>query len=90
MGRRVQQLDTFANVLYVLISLLLIGVGIFSVVKGTLHYVFLIFGGAAVYFLFNAFGELLRGGEGAKKRGIYRLVLTLLLAALTYVTRICL
>ena len=90
MGRRVQQLDTLANVIYVLISLMLIGVGIFSLVKGTLHYVFLIFGGAALYFLINGISEYVRGGEGAKKRGLYKMILVVLLAGLTYLTRRCL
>lgn len=90
MGRRVQQLDTIANVFYVLISLMLIGVGAYSLIKGTLHYVFLIFGGAALYFLLNGTAEFVRGGEGAKKRGLLRLILTLFLAFLTYVTKICL
>ena len=90
MGRRVQQLDTLENLIYVLISLLLIGTGIYSLVKGTLHYVFLITGGAALYFLIGAVSEFARGGAGAAKRGVYRLVLTIILAFLTYVTRICL
>jgi hypothetical protein len=90
MGRRVQQLDTLANVLYVLISLMLVGVGAYSLIKGTLHYVFLIFGGAALYFLINGISEYVRGGEGAKKRGLYKLILVLLLAGACFITRICL
>ena len=90
MGRRVQQIDTIANVFYVLISLMLIGIGVYSVIKGTLHYVFLIFGGAALYFLINGISEYVRGGEGAKKRGLYKLILTLLLAGAAYLTKICL
>ena len=90
MGRRVQQLDTLANVFYVLISLMLIGVGLFSLIRGTLHYVFLIFGGAALYFLINGISEYVRGGEGAKKRGLYKMILVVLLAGLTYLTWRCL
>ncbi len=90
MGRRVQQLDTLENIVYVLISLFLIGTGIYSLVKGTLHYVFLITGGAGLYFFVGAVSEFARGGEGAAKRGIYKLVLTAVLALLTYITRICL
>lgn len=90
MGRRVQQIDAIANVFYVLISLMLIGVGLYSLIRGTLHYVYLIFGGAALYFLISGIFEYVRGGEGAKKRGLLRLILTLLLAAASYATRISL
>ena len=90
MGRRVQQIDTVANVFYVLISLMLIGVGVYSLIKSTLHYVFLIFGRAALYFLVSGIAEYIRGGEGAKKRGLFRLLLTLLLAFAAAVTKACL
>ena len=90
MGRRVQQLDTLENVLYVLLSLLLIAVGVLSLVKGTLHYVYLIFGGGALYYLIGAVGEYVRGGEGAVKRGGRKLIWTLLLAAFTYASKVCL
>ncbi len=90
MGRRVQQLDTLENVLYVLLSVLLIAVGVLSLVKGTLHYVYLIFGGGALYYLIGAVGEYVRGGEGAVKRGGLKLVLTFLLAAAAYASKVCL
>ncbi|MBO4872587.1 MAG: hypothetical protein J5496_04140 [Lachnospiraceae bacterium] len=90
MGRRVQQIDTIANVFYVLISLMLIGVAVYSLIKGTLHYVFLIFGGAALYYVIDGILESVRGGEGAKKRGLFKLILAVLLAFAAYVTKACL
>ena len=90
MGRRVQQLDTLENILYVLISLLLVGTAVYSLIKGTLHYLYLIFGGGAFYYLLGAVGEYVRGGEGAGRRGGFKIGIAIALALFTYISLKCL
>ncbi len=90
MGRRVQQLDTLENIICVLVCLLMAAAAFLCLIKGTLHYVWLIAGGAAVYYLAGAVSEFVRSEKGFWKRGIYKTVLTLLLALFTWVARVCL
>ena len=90
MGRRVQQLDTLENVIYVLVCLLMAGAALFCLIRGTLHGAWLILGGAAVYFLTGAVSEFVRAEKGFWKRGLFRIGLTLFLAVMTWVSKVCL
>ncbi|MBO4838138.1 MAG: hypothetical protein J5493_02075 [Lachnospiraceae bacterium] len=90
MGRRVQQLDTLENIIYVLVCLLMTAAALLCLIKGTLHYVWLIAGGAGVYFLTGAVSEFVRAEKGFWKRGLWKTALTLLLALFTWVAKVCL
>ncbi len=90
MGRRVQQLDTLENIICVLVCLLMAAAALLCLIKGSLHYVWLIAGGAGVYYLTGAVSEFVRGEKGFWGRGIRKTVLTLLLALFTWVAKVCL
>ena len=90
MGRKVQKLDSLINILYVLISLFMLGLGIYSLIRGSFAYVYLIMAAGALYFLIHAVETWIRGGEGAKKKGFFSLLGSLLVAALGVACYFCL
>ena len=90
MGRRVQQLDTLENVISVLVCLLMAGTALVCLIRGSLHEVWLIAAGGAVYFLTGAVSEFVRAVTGFWKRGLFRIGLTAFLALFAWAARVCL
>ncbi len=90
MGRIKQKFDTLANTLYMLIALFMLGVALFSLIKGTLHYAWLIFAGGALYYLVMGLNEYIKGGEGYREKALKRLLLVLALAGAAAIFRLCL
>ncbi|MBP3729404.1 MAG: hypothetical protein J6H18_03975 [Lachnospiraceae bacterium] len=90
MGRRVQRFDTIANGIYVAVSLLMLVAALLCLIQGTLKYVYLIAAGGVLYYLTAAISEFVRREDGFVKRGIIKLIITLLLCLFTYVAKVCL
>ena len=90
MGKRVQQFDTIATALFILLSAGVLVLGIVSLVGHTLHYAWLMLSCGAVFYLMKALSQWIHKKSRFRIRGLLLFLLALACAVGAYLARLSL